>query len=218
MPWGDIMSNDVTPPPMPAYNPPPAPKKSRTNAIIIGSATAVLAAIVATGVVVVNSRDDNSDDATSAADTSAPADDTITAAAEPTPEDTEPEVMGLTDGVAYEDGVEVTLSGYARGVSSAYAAPESTPYVSFTVKVVNGSESIVDLGTGYVMCYYGDESKEAEQIFDDGLDGLPSMRLRPGRTASAKVACELPKGEEYLQVELAPSMEAETAIFAGNVK
>ncbi|MFE9098924.1 hypothetical protein [Streptomyces sp. NPDC007264] len=211
-----------TPPPMPDFPPPPPPatKRNRTNVIIIGSAAAVIATIIATGVVVANSRDDNSSDTTTAAETSTPSDDTITAAAEPepTPEDTEPEVMGLTDGVTYEDGVEVDLSGYKRGVSSAYAAPESTPYISFKVKIVNGSESVVDIGTGYVMCYYGDESREAEQIFDEGLDGLPSMQLRPGRTATTRVACEMPKSEEYLQIELAPSMEAETAIFAGNVK
>jgi hypothetical protein len=40
----------------------------------------------------------------------------------------------------------------------------------------------------------------------------------PGRTMKAKVACKVPKGEEYLQVEMAPSFESETAIFAGNVK
>lgn len=159
---------------------------------------------------------------TAAASSSTPTDDTITAAAEPepTPEDTEPEVMSLTDAISYNDGVEVALSDYKRGVSSAYASPESTPYVSFTVKIVNGSGSTVDIGTGYVMCYYGDESQEAEQIFDSerDMEGMPSMKLRAGRTAKATVGCELPKGEEYLQVEMAPHMDAEVAVFAGNVK
>lgn len=213
------MSN-TTPPP-PAFPPPaPPPKRNRTNAIIIGSAVAAIAAIVTTGLVIVNARDDDAPASSTAS--SSPTDETITAAEEPepTPENTEPEVMGLTDGVAYEDGVEVTLSGYKRGTSSAWAAPENTAYVSFTVKIVNKSKSTVDLGTGFVMCYYGDESTQAEQIFDSerGLEGTPSMRLRAGRTASAKVACEMPKGEEYLQIELAPSMESAVAIFAGNVK
>lgn len=159
---------------------------------------------------------------TASASSSTPTDDTITPAAEPetTPEDTGPEVMGLTDAISYNDGVEVALSDYKRGVSSAWASPESTPYVSFTVKIVNGSGSTVDIGTGYVMCYYGDESQEAEQIFDSerDMEGVPSMKLRAGRTAKAKVGCELPKGEEYLQVEMAPHMDAEVAVFAGNVK
>lgn len=213
------MSN-TTPPPPPAFPPPaPLPKRNRTNAVIIGAAVAVIAAIVTTGVVVVNARDDDASTASSAA-SSSPTDETITAVTEPepTPENTEPEVMGLTDGVAYEDGVEVTLSGYKRGTSSEYAAPGNTPYVSFTVKVVNKSEAALDLGTGFVMCYYGDESTQAEQIFEEGMSGLPTMSLRAGRTASAKVGCEMPKGEEYLQVEMAPSMESAVAIFAGNVK
>lgn len=210
----------ATPPPMPGYGPPlpppPAPKKRRTG-LIIGAAVAV-AAIVTTTLVIVNSGDDADTSGSAAAET--PADSTVTAAAEeePAPEDTAPEVMALTDGVKYETGVEVTLSGYKRGTSSAWAAPESTPYVAFTVKVVNGSESALDLGTGFVMCYYGDESREGEQIFDEGLDGLPQMKLRPGRTAKATVGCELPKGQSYLQVELAPDMESEVAVFAGNVK
>lgn len=213
------MSN-TTPPPPPAF-PPPAPlppKRNRTNAVIIGSAAAAITAIVTTGLVVVNARDD--DASTASAASSSPTDETVTAAEEPepTPENTEPEVMGLTDGVAYEDGVEVTLSGYKRGTSSEYAAPGNTAYVSFTVKIVNGSKSTLDLGTGFVLCYYGDESTQAEQIFEEGMSGLPTMSLRAGRTASAKVGCEMPKGEEYLQIEMAPSMESAVAIFAGNVK
>jgi hypothetical protein len=210
------MSQPQYPPPPAGQPPAQSPKKNRTNAIIIGAAAALIAAIVTTGIVVVNNRDDSS----TASTKSTPSDDTITpdVEPEPTPEDTEPEIMGLTDGVAYEDGVEVTLSDYKRGTSSEYASPESTPYVSFTVKIDNKSDAIVDIGTGYVMCYYGDESREAEQIFDEGLDGLPSMRLRPGRVAKATVACEMPKGEKYLQVEMAPSMESAVAVFAGNVK
>jgi hypothetical protein len=205
------------PPPLPPE--PPKPAKSRTNLAIIGSAVAVIAAIVATSVVVVNSRDDDSPAAASIT----PADSTVTAAAEepePEPTATEPKVMGLTDGVAYEDGVEVTLSGYKRGTSSEYAAPASTEYVAFTVKIDNKSEAVVDVGTGFVMCYYGDASSQSEQIFDSdrNLDSLPTMRLRPGRKATATVACEMPKKESYLQVELSPSMESQTAIFAGEVK
>lgn len=211
------MSQPHYPPPPAGQPPAQSPKKNRTNTIIIGAAAVAIAAIVTTGIVVAGNRDDSS---ASSSTKSTPSDDTITPTVkpEPTPDDTEPEIMGLTDGVAYEDGVEVTLSDYKRGTSSEYAAPGSTPYVSFTVKIDNKSDAVVDIGTGYVMCYYGDESREAEQIFDEGLDGLPSMRLRPGRVAKATVACEMPKGEKYLQIEMAPSMESAVAVFAGNVK
>jgi hypothetical protein len=198
--------------------PPPAPKRSRTNLIIIGAAVAVIAAIITTGIVVVQTRDN---EPAAAASTPA-ADPTITAETvpEPEPEDTEPQILGLTDGASYEDGVDVALSGFKRGVSSDTAAPSGTPYVSFTVAVTNGTGSVLDMGTAYFLCFYGDASQQSEQIFDSaqGLEGLPSMRLRPGRTAKATVACELPKSEAYLQVELSPSMESQAAIFAGDVK
>jgi hypothetical protein len=216
--------SDATQPPMPDFPPPPppAPKKPR-NWVIIGSAAAVIAAVIGTGVFVVNSRDDN-DAGTAAAESSTPTDDTVTAAAEeepsPTPEDTGPQIMSLTDSVEYVDGFVMSLGDYKGGTSSEYSAPESTPYASFTVKVTNGSDAVADLNSGYISCFYGEESREGELIFssDPELGGLPSMQLRPGRSASARVACQLPKGEEYLQIELAPYSDAEPAIFAGNVK
>lgn len=211
--------SDATPPPMPGFSPPAPPKRSRSNAIIIGSAVAVIVAIVGTGVVVVQSRDNGKP---KAAESSTPADDTVTAAEEPepTPEDTEPEIMALTDGVSYEDGVELSLSKFTRGTSSAYGSPENAPYVSFMLKIKNGSTSTLDLASSYFLCSYGDSAKEGEEIFDSdrGLEGVPPTHLRPGRSASAKVACQMPRGEEYLQVEVSPSMESEVAIFAGNVK
>ncbi|MFC8350026.1 hypothetical protein [Streptomyces sp. NPDC057280] len=167
----------------------------------------------------VQTRDD-SGSPSSPSSRSAPSDDTLITrkAQEPTPANTEPKVRGLQDRAVYESGVEVTLSDYQRGTSSANAAPADTPYVSFTVKIENESESALDAGTGYLMCYSGEESQESKQIFDDQLHGLPSIRLRPGRTAKATVACEMPKDENYLQVELTPSTELPKTIFAGNVK
>lgn len=214
------MSND-TPPPMPDFPPPPpAPKKPR-NWVVIGTGIAVIAAVIGTGVFVVNSRDDSADTGSASA-SSTPTDETVTAAVEeePTPQDTQPEIMALTDAVEYVDGFEMSLSDYKRGTSSEYSSPENTPYASFTVKVTNGSDAVVDLNSGYISCFYGEESREGELIFssDPELGGLPSMQLRPGRSASARVACQLPKGEEYLQIELAPYSDAEPAIFAGNVK
>lgn len=207
------------PPPLPPE--PPKPTKNRTNAIIIGSAAAVIAAIVTTGIVVVNSRDDASDSPT-AAESSTPADDTVTAAAEPepTPEDTGPEVWSLTDGVSWDGGVEVKLTGWARGVTGPYAAPQNKPYAKFTVKIRNEGDVPVDLSSGYLTCLYGEDGVESGQVFDSerGMDGLPQVHLRPGKSVSATTGCELPKGEKYLQVELSPTGESETAIFAGNVK
>ena len=136
-----------------------------------------------------------------------------------TPEPTEPQdkAVALTDVVTYEHGVEVSLAGFTRGVSGPYAAPENTPYIKFKVKIKNGSQGTMDLSGMYVACVYGEDGREGEQIFDDGLEGTPSTHLRPGRSITTVVACELPKDESYLQVEVTPDAESETAIFAGDV-
>ncbi|MDG9705217.1 hypothetical protein [Streptomyces sp. DH37] len=47
--------------------------------------------------------------------------------------------MGLTETVGYESGVEVRLASFVRTVSSDVASPSDTPYLGFTVVVVNGS-------------------------------------------------------------------------------
>lgn len=223
------MSNTTPPPPPPppGFPPPlptepPAPKRNRTNAIIIGSAVAVIAAIVTTGVVVVNSRDDDGSTASSSAssESATPFGDTVTAAEEPTPtpEDTGPQVFGLNDPVSYETGVEVSLSKFTRATSSSYASPGNTPYVKFTVKIKNGSDATVDTTSLSVSCSYGVDGQSSESIFDDGLNGSPTTKLLADRSLSVAWGCELPKGEQVLQVEVSPDFESETAIFTGSVK
>lgn len=208
------------PPPAPPEPPAPPKRLRRTEWIIIGSAVAVIAAIVTTGVVVANSDEDDSP--TVSAESSAPEDDTITAAEEPspTPSDTGPDVASLTDGMRWDDGLEVELSGWTRGVTGPYAAPENKPFVKFTVKITNDGDQTVDLSTGYMTCLYGNDGRQSALVFDHerGMDGLPRVHLRPGKSVSAPTGCELPKDEKYLQVEFSPTAESETAIFAGNVK
>jgi hypothetical protein len=127
-------------------------------------------------------------------------------------------VFALDDTVVYESDVEVSLAGFRRGVSSAYASPENTPYAKFTIKIVNNSDVTVDANEMTVDCAYGDEGKEGEGIYDDGLDGLPDTRILAGRSLTVPWACELPKNETFLQVEVSPDYDSEEAIFTGDVK
>ncbi len=139
--------------------------------------------------------------------------------AEPTA--TGPTVTPLTGTVTYVSGIKVTLSKFSRAVSSDSASPESTPYARFTVTVVNGSKQQLDLGQIDVECQYGDtEGKASEEVFDfsSGLEGGPDTALLPGRTSSFPIGCELPKDQSYLQVEIMPGWDSETAIFAGKVQ
>jgi hypothetical protein len=217
------MSHEPTPP-MPGFPPagPPA-KKKHTNAYIIAGAAVAIAAIVTAGVVVSNSRDDDGKAGSATAsetESATGSDNSITAEEEPvpTPTSTEPEIHKLVDSITYENGVELSLANYKRGVSSDIAAQPNTEYVAFTMTIVNRGDATVDLGTGFFLCYYGDESKDGEQIFDEGLDDGPRSNLRPGRTAKLRVACAFPKSATYLQIETSPSLDMEQSIFAGDVK
>ncbi|MBM7170475.1 hypothetical protein JQK87_19190 [Streptomyces sp. G44] len=233
------MSNSAPlPPPPPMYPPPPPPPPRRgpSNAVVIGSAAAVVAAVVATGFVVVRSLDDDGGKAetTSAAKSSASADGGQERAEEkraeegpvedagedPEPESTDPEVSGLGDSVTYSDDVELSLSKFARGTSTDTAAPENTPYVKFTVRVKNDGKTTVDTSAFSVSCSYGKDGAPSESIFDSaaGLNGGPDTRLLAGRSITVTWACELPKPEKTIQIEVSPDMESESAIFTGEVK
>ncbi|MFJ9019460.1 hypothetical protein ACIRPU_05655 [Streptomyces sp. NPDC102259] len=229
------MSNDFTPPPMPGYGPPipppplpslpPLPPK-RSTTVLVAVAAAVVAAVLASAVTVTVTGDDDegaeaaptvtvtetefADGADAAAETDA--DD------EPAAEETEGGAYTLSDTVVYENDVEISLSKFARGVSHDYASPENTPYVKFTIKVVNSSKNTFDATSMTVNCAYGDQGKEGEAIFDDGLDGTPDTSILAGRSLSFSWGCELPKSAGYLQVEVAPDFDSETTIFAGTVK
>ena len=124
----------------------------------------------------------------------------------------------LTDTVSYENDVDVSLSKFTRATSNEYAAPANTPYVKFTVKVVNGSSETVDATGLNVNCSYGKDGQTSEAIFDDGLDGAPTTKLLAGRSINVPWGCELPKDEQVLQIEVSPDFESEAAIFTGNVK
>ncbi|MGW5691507.1 hypothetical protein ACWEWX_11250 [Streptomyces asiaticus] len=125
--------------------------------------------------------------------------------------------LGLTDTAKYDGGVEVSLSRFTRGISSEWAAPGNTPYVKFNVTFKNGGDEAADLSGVTLSCQHGDTP--GEEIFDSehGLDGIPTSHVRPGRTVTAVVACEMPKAETYLQVEVQPGL-ADVTVFSGDIK
>lgn len=218
------MSHDTTPPPMPGFPPaPPAPpKNTKTHTVVIASAAAVVAAVIAATVTAGVTSSDEAKPAPTVTVTETETVEGADTAADTEPEPADEESSGdsysLTDTVVYENDVEVSLSKFSRSVSSEYASPENTPYAKFTIKVVNGSGETVDATGMTVNCAYGDEGRESEAVFDEGLDGLPDTRVLAGRSLSITWGCEIPKKEKYLQVEVSPDFESETSIFAGNVK
>lgn len=224
------MSNTMPPPP-PVFppQPPPPPRKGASNAVIIGSAAAVIAAVVVTGIVVVNSRDDDKKPETTSSAEPAAGDDVVADEEEQVEEEpaeesegagSDAEVAGLDDTVTYDSDVEVKLSKFARGTSSSYGSPENTPYVRFGVRVKNNGKATVDTSAFTASCSYGKDGKPSESIFDTerGLNGGPDTKLLAGRSITVTWACELPKAEKTIQIEVSPDMESESAIFTGDVR
>lgn len=208
---------------MPSYGPPVPPQPPRkTHTAVVAGAAAVVAAAIAVALTVTFTGDDEAKPAPTVTVTETAAADGADSAADtesdPAPEEEGGDAYGFADTVTYENDVEVSLSGFGRGMSSEYAAPENTPYAKFTIKIVNSSGTTVDASQMTVNCAYGEQGREGEAIYDDGLDGLPDTRILAGRSLSVPWACELPKGEKFLQVEVAPDWESEAAIFTGDVK
>ncbi|MFI0966569.1 hypothetical protein ACH4S8_35080 [Streptomyces sp. NPDC021080] len=217
------MSHDVTPPPIPPFapQPPPQPPK-KAHTAVVACAAAVVAAILASAITVGVTGKSEAKPAPTVTVTETEAassgDDTEDAAADPTDEETGSDSYSLNDTVSYENDVEVSLSGFGRGTSNDYAAPENTPYAKFIIKISNKSGRKIDASQMSVNCAYGDEGKEGEAIYDDDFDGLPDTRILDGRSLSVPWACELPKNEKFLQVEVSPDYDSEAAIFTGTVK
>ncbi|MFJ6656713.1 hypothetical protein ACIQNG_10155 [Streptomyces sp. NPDC091377] len=211
---------------MPGFPPQPPgsqpPKKSRTNAVIIGSAAAVVAAVVITGVALSAGGDGEAKAAPTVTVTkTVGAEDAAEGAdegSEPAAESTDDGVLSLDDTMTYDSDVQISLSSFQREVSGEYASPENTPYIKFTVKIVNSSDSTLDPTSMTVSCAYGQDGKESEIVFDEGIDGFPDTQVLAGRSLSVTWGCELPKKESLLQVEVSPDYEMDTAIFTGKVK
>ncbi|MFC4464362.1 hypothetical protein ACFPH6_07250 [Streptomyces xiangluensis] len=211
---------------MPAYPPPPPPPSVKTkNVYIIAGAAVLITAIITTGVVVVNGQDDAGQ--ANATSTSSPRpDEAITASpvvsVPPIGEEDKPDPVKLTDTVTYRNDVEVSLSGHRRGESGALASPPNTQFVRFRLKIANNSKKVADITGVQINCLYGDDVPGEEiRDHDLGLDGALEMRMRPrlraGQTVSAVVACELPKSETHLRVEVVPGFLTDPAVFAGEV-
>ncbi|MFD7709314.1 hypothetical protein [Streptomyces sp. NPDC059786] len=226
------MSQNFTPPPMPGYGPPlppPQPPKRSNNTVIIAVASAVVAAAVASAVTAGVTSDDDAKAAPTvtvtetAAEGGTASDGDTTAADEETDSGEEADddgVFALDETVTYENDVEVDLSGLKRTTSGAYASPENTPYVAFTVKVKNGGSKTLDATMLTVNCSYGEDGKSSESIFDSeaGLNGGPDTKLLAGRSINVPWGCELPKNEKTIQIEISPDFDSEAAIYTGTVK
>jgi hypothetical protein len=126
----------------------------------------------------------------------------------------------------YDDGLQIEVTGIRAGHFTAseiqYAATgekKGDPYVVFTVRVRNGSPSIVDLSSSETVVY-GPDGKEAEFTnVPAGSGGGLNGKLLPGRSRTEVFAYLIPdKYQDDVVMEYSADLEHDSALFAGSVK
>jgi hypothetical protein len=133
--------------------------------------------------------------------------------AEETPE--EPESANPTFGQSYEwsDGLSVTVGKPTEfRPSDSAAAEEADAYVSFSIKIVNGTDESYDPVLSTVTVQSG--NTEAAEVVDtaNGFEGPPSTPILPGREGMWKVGFGVSDPDD-LVMQVTPGFEYESVIF-----
>lgn len=127
-----------------------------------------------------------------------------------------PQKFGTT--VAFDDGLEVTVSEPVKFKPSEYAAGadgEGTP-LKFQITVKNGTDKNFDPGLIFASVMSGDA--EAESIFDSGdsLSETPSTKIRPGKSVTWSVGFMVLDPKD-VTMEVEPgSFDYDSVLFTNN--
>jgi len=143
-------------------------------------------------------------------------------------EETEPEpaVANFHQKYTYEDGVEVEITkmkhGKITGADAEYAEPEAKKgqsYVTFTVRVKNGSKETIDTYQSMTVTYGPDGDEAVSPYLASANETDISGNLLPGKSKSGSDSFVIPtkfQGDPVLEVNV--DMEHEAAVFTGSVK
>lgn len=112
----------------------------------------------------------------------------------------------------------VRISDVSRGVSSEYAAPADTPYAQFKITLKNNGDKAMDPAALMVACAYGESGETSEMVFDGDVGDIPTVKTLPGKSTTFSQACELPKDETELQIQVQSFEPDGTIVFQGDVK
>lgn len=124
--------------------------------------------------------------------TTTPAAATSSSAAAAAPVDTPSEepsdqVASFGQTFTYQDGLEISVSDKGKFTPSAYASggEGQNLHEKFRVTVTNGTDAVYDPSLLSVAVNSGGE--DGDQVFDTGLDGSPTGKVRPGKSISYDV-------------------------------
>lgn len=148
--------------------------------------------------------------AASAADADLPADDP-----EPAP-DPEPSTDDMTvpfgQTMTWEDKLSVTVSKPIAFKPSEWAAggENAKHHVKFTITIVNKTGKTFDPSLFTASLQSG--NTEADEVFDEGLEGAPMTKLLNGREAKFQIGFGVADPKD-LVLEVSPSFEHDSALF-----
>jgi hypothetical protein len=119
------------------------------------------------------------------------------------------------DTLAYDDGLEITVSApqpYTPSESAYVDGPAPAAYVAFDVTVVNGTGEDYEPVELFLTLQSG-TSQEA-QVFDtaNGLDGTPYQTLLPGRSVAFRVGFGASDPAD-LVMEVTPGFDHEPVVY-----
>lgn len=117
------------------------------------------------------------------------------------------------DGTAtYDDGVEVTVSAVDSTSALESVTTDGDSALTFTVTVVNHSDSTVNLGSSEITAYADRDSEDMLQNISSG-DGLTG-HLTPDGTVTTTVMVVVPEDDDgIVQLEIAPGYDYDYAYW-----
>jgi hypothetical protein len=147
---------------------------------------------------------------------------------EPTEEPSEPAVATFKDKYTYEDGVEVEVTKINHGkvtrADAEYAEVKAgSEYVTFTIRVKNGSKTKLDASNTATLSYGPDgEAAKSPSLYSldtKDYDVDMSGKILPGRSKTAVETLLIPaKYQKDPVLEYSFDFEHEAAIFSGPVR
>ncbi|MFD8555503.1 DUF4190 domain-containing protein [Streptomyces fradiae] len=121
-----------------------------------------------------------------------------------------PEVLAGGETIIYDDDLQITVSAAKAFTPSDVAAGHTAGNKAYKVTVVveNGGKAKFDTDTVLLEGRAGKDGVTAEQVFDEGLDGVTGT-LAPGKKATGTYAFSVPADAKTLTVEVTPGFDHE---------
>ncbi|MCX3060149.1 DUF4352 domain-containing protein [Streptomyces beihaiensis] len=121
----------------------------------------------------------------------------------------------------YKDGLTVTVDKPRKFEPTQFAVGHTVgnQAVKWRITVKNGTKKTFDATLVMVNVKAGKDGDQAEQVFDDPINGMYEGTVTPGRSVSAEFAFDIPKGHlGQVDVEVQPGFQYGGAHWEGSVK